>query len=131
MKRLVASISLLIYVSAAAFTALNLHYCEGKWMTTPDLIYSHSSPATCHSCNSAPEKDCCKHPKIKLSLSPDQLIFSIDQIHVYLPHQACILPTATLSDEKENFLIATGFISPPSRAIRIDDRLAYLGSFLI
>jgi hypothetical protein len=132
MKKAFASILLFAYITAAAGTALRLHYCEGRWMTNINLVWinSFSNNTACKQKDQLP--NCCKHPKIKVKINPDQQIAYIYSLKIFhftrslifadnKPDHPAFIESSTPSPDH----------SPPKWLTKINFRQAFYGKFLI
>ncbi|PJJ75528.1 hypothetical protein BXY57_1107 [Thermoflavifilum aggregans] len=129
MRAFIAIFWLCIYSGATIATAVHLHACEGKWMTIKNMGASHD----CHPTHASHHtKDCCKHPKIQLSLTADQLVTSCDTYKFFIQHAVALYhPLIIKYDHYPAYSFHPSVQSSPPLFSRKADQLARYNFFLI
>ncbi|MGN6603553.1 MAG: HYC_CC_PP family protein [Ginsengibacter sp.] len=139
MKKVVASILLLVYVGVSAGAALQLHFCEGKWMVNSGemvLTKSMLSKDGCHTCKEQESKDCCNHSAVRIKINHDQ--FVSDNLTVKLLNLRRIFTGRIFVSFQSERINSSGkysysYYHPPGINLysSFNRRLSFSGSFLI
>ncbi|MBS1520651.1 MAG: hypothetical protein JST50_06635 [Bacteroidetes bacterium] len=75
MRKLTACFLFVFYVLVSTASALNLHYCEGGWMTGFNMTQLAAHHDRCPGCHQRQmDKNCCKHPKLQVKINHNQLL---------------------------------------------------------
>jgi hypothetical protein len=133
MKRFIAAILFLIYFGTTAGSALQLHYCDGGWMTELSMMEANRSPHCQSGCNHKdPMKDCCKHPKVKLKINPHQQIVGAFVLKIFpVAKSSAFHPSFHFHMGNGPSFAASPDHSPPRWPQKANSRQAFYGTFLI
>lgn len=134
MRKVVACLLLVTYSSVNMASALNMHYCAEGWMTdfsTMQVMVQNGGH--CMACQDNHEKNCCKHPQIKIKISLNQLPSGIYRVStlsfVHLPQE---IHPAIQRDYFCSGPISFPFAHPPPRWLSSNNiRQAFYCIFLI
>lgn len=134
MRKLIACFLLVSYVSVSTAGVLNLHYCEGGWMTGVNMMQATANDGHCLVCHQRQmDKNCCHHPKIQVKISPNQLLPETHPIQQLWFLYIAAFPPMTVSQGRvfEPSLLFQPAHAPPGWLATANTRQAFYGVFLI